>query len=505
MLFRISLIVILSQVLAFGFIGAKSLGGIDFDSAYNTKAGDKVLATIGGKNITVREFLTSYEFGPSFTKREKDSKSKYLNYMINEKLLALYGYKSGIDTTGEVNHLLSAIKGDLCSDEMFMDEIFNKIKIKKSELDSALVSKSIQYQIRWIYAPDKSSLKFYEAKLAHGIKFDSLYSYQLKKDSVHSDLRSMKVDRFDLWNKNPLFANVIDTLKVNEISKPVKGKDGYYIVKIDDEWKNEILTETQKNKQLHDAKLVLKRNKSDVISDQYVHSLMISRNPVIQGNAFDILRSYMGNYSLPKEKYYNWKLDKRLQKELDSLKSNSYGNLTLVKLNNENISIDDFIYWYRLREEYLKFNEDTFNSYSASLEKMIWQMVRDKLLVQKSYAEGYQNKPVIRQQLSWWKDKIVYAIVRDKIANSVGLDIESPTSLKSKNQPKQQQLLSKVFHKVLELKKQYKINIDNSLLNKIEVQDENDPKAVDYYIVKKGGTFPHPAYPSIDFSWQSWE
>ena len=481
---------------------------IDFKEAYNTKAGNKVLATIGNKKITVREFLTNYEFGPSFTKREKDSKKKYLKYMINEKLLAMYGYKHGLQSSQRVKNLLNAIKGDLASDALFYDKIFNKVKVTQKELKRALKEKQKSYQIKWLYAPNINRLNFFRARLLKGTSFDTLFALQLKQDSVFADERSMKEDLFKMRTKNPVMAKIVDSLKVGEISKPIKANDGYYIVKVVDQWENMIVTESQRNKESHDARQVIKLGKADAVSDKYVHKMMLAKNPVIKGKTFDILRSYMGNYVLPKQKYETWNLAERMQKELkenSNLNKNNIGALTLVKMNKGSYSLDDFIDWYKARDNYLKFNEKSFNTFSASLESMIWQMVRDHLLISRAYADGYQNKPLVKDQINWWRDKIVYAVVRDELANSVGLNIESPTSLKKKNQSKQQALIEKMFRKLQSLKKQYKIKINESVLASIKVQTEDDPRAVDFYTVKKGGTFPHPAYPSIDFSWQAWE
>lgn len=491
--------------LAFAAGKKDTVNVINFNMAYKTSAGDKILAWVGDKKITAREFLTSYEYGPAFAKRERDSKSRYLNYMINEKLLALYGYSEKVDTSKRVKNLLNAITGDIASDEMFMEEIFDKINVPKNELDTALVEKGINYDLKWLYASNEKTLSYYREKLKNGLTFDSLFKIQLMKDSVHADERSMKVDLFKLKNENTVFAKALDTLKVNEISMPIKGPDGFYIVKIDDIWEKLILTETEKNKELHDAELVIKRNKSDVISDSYVQKMMFNHKPVIQGKAFDILRSYLGGFVLPKDKYTEWKLDERLNAELDSLKGKDYGDMSLVLFSNGSVSLDDFIYWYKLRDAYLKFNESSFNNFSASLEKMIWRMVRDHLLVTSAYAKGYQNKPIVKQQSQWWKDKIVYAVVRDQIANSIGINIESPSSIKKMDENKKQKMLSKVLHKIIELKQKYKVQINKDVLKEIRVHDENDPRAVDYYIVKKGGTYPHPAFPSIDFSWQNWE
>ena len=70
---------------------------IDLNSVDSSK-GDLILAEAGNKKITAKEFIYSYEFGPSFPKKVKKSKEVYLNYLINEKLLAADGYSRNIDT-----------------------------------------------------------------------------------------------------------------------------------------------------------------------------------------------------------------------------------------------------------------------------------------------------------------------------------------------------------------------------------------------------------------------
>jgi hypothetical protein len=179
--------------------------------------------------------------------------------------------------------------------------------------------------------------------------------------------------------------------------------------------------------------------------------------------------------------------------------------MKLVALTTGSLSLDDFLNWYRMRDQYLKFNETDFNSFSASLEQLVWQMVRDHLLIRRAYAQGFQNKETVKQQINWWQDKIVYAVVRDDLANTIGLNIETPTSVDSKYDNKKQNLIEKTFRKLQQLRKEYKVEINEKVLKEISVHDYDNPRTIDTYIVKKGGTFPHPAFPSIDFAWQTWE
>ena len=481
---------------------------IDYDTAYNTSLGNTVLAKVGNKKITVREFLCGYEFGPAFVKRDKDSRRLYLKYMIDEKLLALDGYKKGYADSSRVKDLLNAIKGDLASKEMYKADILKIVKIPAKMLNRAIEESKITYQLKWIYTPTKDSMYFYVDELGKGVPFDSLFKMQLK-DSIYADQRSLKETEFKLRMRNLSMFKDIDKMKAGSITEPIKGPDGWYMVKLVDVWKNMITTQTQFEKEKYDAQQALTMNIADTLSDKYVRTMMLEHNPVIQARAFDILRSYMGNFVLPEKKFKAWKLDERMHNEIahyDSLKTNDFKNLTLVTLTGGDISLSDFIEWYKMRDEYLKFNETGFDPFSASLEQMIWQMVRDHLLVQRAYERGYQNLDIVKQQVNWWQDKIVFAVVRDQIGKSVGLNVELPPSVKAKNiEDKNQEMITKIFRTLQQLKKKYKVEINEKVLKDIQVQDKNDPRAIDVYIVRKGGTFPHPVFPSIDYAWQNWE
>ena len=76
---------------------------------------------------------------------------------------------------------------------------------------------------------------------------------------------------------------------------------------------------------------------------------------------------------------------------------------------------------------------------------------------------------------------------------------------KSQSELLSEKLSKEILHKVLELKKKYKITVNENVLDNIKVSTENDKEAIDMYIVKRGNLIPRPAFPSIDNDWASWE
>jgi putative ubiquitin-RnfH superfamily antitoxin RatB of RatAB toxin-antitoxin module/RNase P/RNase MRP subunit POP5 len=252
----------------------------------------------------------------------------------------------------------------------------------------------------------------------------------------------------------------------------------------------------------------------DKMSDLYVHHMFLEQNPTIRRNGFNILRSYIGAYVLPQEKYNEFELSEKLEsalKELGATKDN-INQVSLIEFENGIVNLEEFIFWYRNRSQYIKFNKESLSTYSKNLENLIWRMLRDKLLSEEALRRGFDQTESFKKQSGWWKDKIVYSSVRNEIIESVALkideiNIENRTDEYDKDisEKKRIEIMRKFLTKLNELKINYQININHKVLNRIPVSDENNPKAVDFYTVKKGSLIPRPAYPTIDFEWINWE
>ncbi|MGE5812829.1 MAG: peptidylprolyl isomerase [Ignavibacteria bacterium] len=471
-----------------------------------------VVAEIDSLKITAEEFYLSYEYGPAFPKRKNDSKERYLNYMINEKLLALDGYSRKIDTTEQAVETLNEYRNDIMTEELFKQDILSKVKIERHEIDSAVSKKNIILEIKWLFAADDEKIKSYLTQLKSGISFDSLFSQQIN-DTVFFDNRYMKIDRDRLGIKNPALAAIADSLKAGEISLPVHTNDGWYIIKLENASEDLITTESEFEKAEQEAVSSIKKYKMDKLSDKYVNELMMQHNPVIKRDAFNFLRSYLGNLLLSKEKYSNWNLSGKLASAVNNLNNSGEENhalASLVQLIDGKFTITDFLTWYRSRSHYINLNENDLKSFSASLENLIWRMVRDRLLAQKAFERGFNNAETVIKQTNWWKDKIISSMVKNEITTSVLLGNKEVKTGNKNDSLKvsaeiDEEFNEKLLRRILSLKKNHKININKKLLGQINVSVENDPRAVEFYIVKQGTLIPRTPYPTIDKEWAKWE
>ncbi len=475
---------------------------------------NNIVATVDTILITDVEFFYSYEYGPAFIKRGADSKKKHLEYLINEKLLALYGYSNSIDTTEQVFEIYNDILNDLMTEELFKDDILGNISISEKEIDTVVIQKQLTLNIKWLFSKDEKGMFDYTKLLSNGSSFDTLFNNQFKA-GVLTDERSMTINRYQLGKKNPLLAKIIDTLQIGNVSSPINTNDGWYLVKLESASRNVFTTETEYNKLRVEAENAIKKIKMDLVSDKYVHEILLSHNPIIKRDAFTILKSYLGKFVLQSKKYDEWNLDNSLTNttnKLDDIYKSNISSLPLIQLNSGSITLEDFLKWYRTREQYIKFNKTSIKTFSGSVETLVWRMVRDKLLTDLALERNYDKRPSVIEESQWWKDKIVYSAVRNQLGNSILIENDEITNSKigmngeSKVTKEMERELSiKIFRLVTNLKQKYNITINNNVLNSIHVSSENDPTAIEVYTIKKGGLIPRTPYPTIDRDWESWE
>ena len=489
-----------------------------------------VVARVGPAAITAREFLLSYEFGPAFVKRQKNSKRRYLEFMVNEKLLALDAADRGARSSPDVKRSMSEIEGDLATEELYRDDVLNTVRLSGKEIRDAIAGERIHYSIRWLYASTREGIEQYRRILMHGVGFDSAFTIQLG-DSISADLRSWDATRFKMRTVRPAIAAVVDTLKPRTASAPIEGPDGWYIVSLRDVSIDAITTESEAMQQREDARRALTQQKADSLSDIYINRIMLANSPVIERRAFDLLSAYLAQFWLPKE--MRAPMLKGLSVDQETALSaiadvGRFGKEPLVKMKNRSVALERFLSWYRAREFILRLRATSVRAYQLSLQQMVWRMVRDGLLIEQAMKRGMEKRESVRTQKVWWEEKTLYALEKKKLADSIALDDakllryyrdhrgsyrgangDTLSIEVAKEQVRSDcytaELTSRLLHRLISLKRKYQVRIYDEALAGLPVENENDPRAIDAYFAKKSGTFPHPAFPSIDYDWQGWQ
>ena len=488
------------------------------------------VARVGPINITAQQFLLSYEFGPAFAKRRKDSRQKYLEFMIYEKLLALDAADRGARSSPQFRRSVAEITGDLVTEELYKDDILRKVRVTGAELREAMADQRVRYSLRWLYAPTKEEIDRIRDTLALGVTFDSLFRRQ-GTGPGGTGLHSRETTRFQLRNERPLIAAAVDTLKPSVPSPPIEGPDGWYIMSLNDITFDAIATDADAAKEQYDARRALTQRKADRLSDAYVNTIMSDHAPVIEPKTFGLLSAYLAQLWVPADQRTSWDLGRSLDREMSLaaiINIDRFGDQPLVRMKDRQVLLSRFLSWYRARDKILKLQTTSLYAFESSLEGLVWQMVRDGLLIERATGRGLQKRESVRSQKKWWEEKILYTLEKNALSDSINVNEgllrkyyqehqrtyrtpkgDTLTFADARDEVKKDvyagELTRRLLHRIIALKRKYPVEIRKDVLLTLPVDDESEPRAVDVYFAKTGGTFPHPAFPTIDYDWQAWE
>jgi hypothetical protein len=499
-----------------------------YSSLLDPKLDKVTVATVGPWTISASELMLSYEYGPAFVKREKDSRRHYLTFMAYEKLLALDARDRGLASWPDLQRQVGEIEADLATEELYKEDVLPKVNVADGQIAVGMEQERVHLTVRWIFTPSAEGIDEQVRMMKAGVTFDSLYALQFH-GGVKQDDRTIETTKFKLRITNPMFASVIDTMPAGAVSLPIHGPDGWYVVKVTDAWRNPITTESGETKMREDVKRSLKQRLADSLSDDYVQGIIVAQHPIIVRESFNAIQAYLGRKFLSKEKFDEWGLVSRKGvKELkDVSRLDTIASRVLVQMNQSNLNVRTFLDWYRMREPYITLTLTSQQGFFQSVEGIIWRMVRDRLLTDRAFERRLQNRTSVRRQKEWWKEKFLYLANKDRIADTIKDSLPLLRKYYEENarnfcdttgtvRPFEEvredvwreyysfELTGRLLREIQRLKQKYGVTINENALKSVVLDIENDRKAIDVYTVKKGGTYPRAAFPTIDYDWQSW-
>lgn len=485
-----------------------------------------IIATVGRFDISGKELLDSYELGPAFVKRAPHSLRKHLEYMIDERLLALEAEGSHSDTMRFVRERIAAIQEDLAVDELYKNEILSKMKLTDDETERGVQKAKTNLRLRWIYAKDERSAKKIHSRLLLGASFDSVFARQALSDSSAIG-RTLETTGLKLERDNPELARKLSKLKSQEISQPIQGPDGYYLVRIDEVWQNPLTTETDYAVLKNQAVEILHQVKADKLASEYVSGKMKVAHPVIKADGFNIVRALLAEKVLSRDTRIKWEIPSTFMTEAGPLPIKAAGKLLnkpLVVFSNQTITVRDYVKWFDIRQFQLK--SRSLAAFNASVKQTIWKMVQDRILSQEAYSRRLNMKENVRREFRKWEPKILYLAERQSILRTISISdssvkTEYEKQKKSKSAGKsfgsgesaesvreelyRQEEMKAVFRTLQRLQKEIPIVVHEGTVQKLSEKIEKEINPIDVIFYKPGGTYPRIAFPTIDAWWQAYE
>lgn len=203
----------------------------------------KVLAVVDKYPITLDEFTARYEDYLIYSGVMDNIQLRYsiLNNMINEILLHNCDDNYKILNNPEYIKEINWAKNETVLAFLKDREIYAKISVTDGELRDAFKKSKIKLKVRHLYAPTEEAANNLYDLLKIGVDFKELAKQTFTDSILRNNGGSLGYIYYG--STDPNFENAAYSLKVGEISKPIKTAQGYSIIKVEDRIENPLMTE----------------------------------------------------------------------------------------------------------------------------------------------------------------------------------------------------------------------------------------------------------------------
>ncbi len=202
-----------------------------------------VVASVGNNKIMFKDYLGRYEDYLIWTGIQDNMQARFavLNNMINEILLKKYDGNSEVYNNPEYKKEIEAAKKSAVLAFLKDREIYAKITVTDAELRQAYVRSKTKVAVSHLFA---RTLKQAE-NLYHLLKIGVSFKELAKQTFTDSTLRNNGgyLGYINWGETDPNFENAAYSLKVGQISEPVKTAEGYSIIKVEDRIRDPFMTE----------------------------------------------------------------------------------------------------------------------------------------------------------------------------------------------------------------------------------------------------------------------
>ena len=399
------------------------------------KAPESVVALVGNDpthgKISEKDFVYSYELTPSLATNLKGlaAKKAHLDLMIDKKLMALEGLKRGLDRDKKVFIPLKWYEEKAIRQQLYREVVRDKVDIADEELRDAFEKSETTVRVRHLPAKTWEDAMQFREKLLNGGSFYDLAGRAFKDSVLASN--GGDLGYFSFGDMDEAIEQAAFSLKIGQISEPVKSKWAYHIIRVEEKKQNAILTENQFARSKYKLEKIIRRRKETRIADKYIKDFMNPRHVRVYGPSILFLvdkAKQHANSLLPAE------APKLRDSEIGEIRHSVEEHLqeVIVEFDGGRWTIGDFL------EKLKSVHPDARPTMTsrANLKDVVARMVRDEFLAQEGYKRGLQNSKYVKDEVRRWQEDLVFNRMRKMLLDTVTVSEKEMNEFHAKNKAK---------------------------------------------------------------------
>ncbi len=376
----------------------------NIEQAYAELQPDSVLVDLGIKVITVDEFYKRFELTPwprrNVREIDEEIKTEFLNTLIAEKLMAIEAENITIDTSVALFSAYMQLEKMFVRDALYKREIRDKVIIHKEESDNAIAKSLVKIFCRYIFANDSAHVYDIHKQLTSGANFDSIL---IERPEFENQKLPFEVTYGTLPEE---VERLIYLTEPNTFTIPIQADFGYYIFKVDSSHFAAAIGSKESDDAYRKSQKILKERLESKRYIEYFRTFFSSKRGEADGTAFWILANPLIEILqlkfIDKEKLVKNKsmLDPNDVEQIENQLGNQI-KTTLIKINNRNISIGEFLRAILFKTFSV---EDSSRDFIArKISQSIKGYMEDEFLASEGYKQGLQHLPEVKSDLEMWK------------------------------------------------------------------------------------------------------
>jgi parvulin-like peptidyl-prolyl isomerase len=389
------------------------------------------VAIIGSDIITVEQFQNRFDFMPhlNYSSSNIDSvKKEFLYSLIAEKLWALEADELGIDTNDVIQLSLKSLQKLFVKDELYKKEVESKISVSSSEITTGLSRVTRVLNLLIIATQDSQKAFAQYNDFQKGVSFDSvLVSMKIPLNPIEVKYGSLEDEAME---------EVLYSLRSNEISKPIKANNNWFIFKlVSDEQDLSIDPSKEHAKNIVIKKL--KDRKSQKLGRKYLDKLLSGVRITADRKLFDLMSDNL--LDILKERtglsQHDSSLDIQLQeadvkKTLLSLKPIDL-NAVFIALDPDPITMKEFLFYVIYQKVYF----DSFNAieFKKKINMVVRKFIEDEIIAREGFKLGLNNLPSVKNDLQIWKYYYLSEALMNSYADSIKITDEEINKFTTSN------------------------------------------------------------------------
>ena len=427
-----------------------------------------VVAVVGDSPIYADDFRLNYELGFPHLRRGESPREAYLQRLIDEKLLALEGYRRGLHERSDVQRQMQSLREELLVEQVFERYVNDSIDVTDAEIREAMEKDRVSFKIRYLPFPTIESARSGRAHAAQIGFSDAMGEFVEASTDVPlraEDLESPYVTWRDI---SPTLMHAIENLPIGEISEPVLYHGNYLLLQVVD-MRREAITPVADPLERSRYEQVIFQRKARSRARDYIGAMMKPLDVRLKPRAYTALRNGL----------WRWHKDnppeKNLLRALEGLEADYADSIravfdqVLITSKQGEWTVREFLAAYPIERYPLRHQRTA--DFESDLYDAVGLTLRDRAFVRRAEEEGLGDEPSVQHELALWSDKWVYRALRADIAKEGG-SVE--TALR-------------------DLRDRYRVEIRRDVLDTLDLSDPSSPGMT----LLKGHTM-RPAFPVVD-------